>query len=176
MLQLTKVVDTFPASHIENTSGALPVEVSLIAQLGHGAGNHLFASVAARQTAHNEFIDELDEPSVKLGGVNLSLGDTTSLYSFIVGPKAIHSINMLAIVFLLLFLVVVAHNYVFLLSAQRAWNKTHNALSMRCALLIFHQIACLPYGLEVKHGISSGRLLKTHYIQCFLPYLHIPMN
>ena len=29
----------------------------------------------------------MDEPSVKLGGTNFELGDTTSLYSFVVGPK-----------------------------------------------------------------------------------------
>lgn len=87
MLNLTRVVDTFPSLQIPSKTGGLPIEVSLIAQLGHGAGNHLFASVASRQQKHTEFIDELDEPSAKLGGTNFSLGDTSALYSFIVGPK-----------------------------------------------------------------------------------------
>mgnify|MGYP001402381652 CR=1 FL=1 len=87
MIHLTNIVDTFPSVKIPNDNGGLPVEVSLIAQLGHGAGNHLFSHVAARQTGHAEFIDELDEPSAKLGGTHFDLDDTTSLYSFIVGPK-----------------------------------------------------------------------------------------
>ncbi|MHB1059416.1 MAG: DUF2867 domain-containing protein [Rhodanobacter sp.] len=63
------------------------MEVSLIAQLGHGAGDRLFAGASARQRAHADFIDELDEPSARLGGTDLSNGDATSLYSFAVGPK-----------------------------------------------------------------------------------------
>lgn len=87
MLYLTNVVKTFPSVQIQDIPDELPIEVSLIAQLGHGAGNHLYAQIASRQKRHAEFIDEFEEPSVKLGGVNFSLGDTTSLYSFIVGPK-----------------------------------------------------------------------------------------
>jgi len=83
----TQVVETFPSVRIPSASGGLDVEVSLIAQLGHGAGNHLFASVASRQRHHDAFIDELDEPSARLGGTNFSKGDPTSLYSFVVGPK-----------------------------------------------------------------------------------------
>lgn len=87
MLNLTQVVGTFPSVRIPSESGGLAVEVSLIAQIGHGAGNHLFASVASRQRQHGAFVDELDEPSAKLGGTNFPKGDATSLYSFVVGPK-----------------------------------------------------------------------------------------
>lgn len=87
MLNLTQVVETFPSVRIPSESGGLAVEVSLIAQIGHGAGNHLFASVASRQRQHSAFVDELDEPSAKLGGTNFPKGDATSLYSFVVGPK-----------------------------------------------------------------------------------------
>jgi hypothetical protein len=87
MLKLTQVVETFPSVRIPSESEGLPVEVSLIAQLGHGAGNHLFASVASRQQQHGAFIDELDEPSARLGGTNFPKGDPSSLYSFVVGPK-----------------------------------------------------------------------------------------
>ncbi len=87
MINETNIVNTFPTIVIPNKNDGLPIEISLIAQLGHGAGNHLFQKVASRQTHHSEFIDELDEPSAKLAGTNFSLGDTTSLYSFIVGPK-----------------------------------------------------------------------------------------
>lgn len=83
----TKVVRTFPSARIASESGGLAVEVSLIAQLMHGSGNHLFASVSARQQQHHEFVDELDEPSAKLGGTDFDKGDPTSLYSFVVGPK-----------------------------------------------------------------------------------------
>jgi len=84
---LTRVIDTFPSVNIPNSPNGLPIEVSLIAQLGHGAGNHLYEGIAARQKCHIDFIDELEEPSAKLAGTNYLLGDTTSLYSFIVGPK-----------------------------------------------------------------------------------------
>jgi hypothetical protein len=87
MPQLTSVVDTFPSVVIPHAKNGLPVEVSLIAQLGHGAGSHLFHSIAARQRAHAEYIDALEEPSAKLGDTNFDLGDTTALYSFIVGPQ-----------------------------------------------------------------------------------------
>ena len=87
MIYSTKIIDSFPSLLIPNRKNGLPIEVSLIAQLGHGAGNHLFASVASRQMSHVDFVDELDEPSAKLGGTNFNLGDTTSLYSFVVGPK-----------------------------------------------------------------------------------------
>ncbi len=87
MFALTRVVQTFPSAQIPSRSGGLPVEVSLIAQLGHGSGNHLFQSVLARQKAHQSFIDELDEPSARLGGTDFDKGDPTSLYSFVVGAK-----------------------------------------------------------------------------------------
>lgn len=83
----TKQVRTFPSIQIPSPSGGLPVEVSLIAQLGHGAGDQLFAGALARQRAHADFIDELSEPSARLGGTDLSKGDATSLYSFAVGAK-----------------------------------------------------------------------------------------
>lgn len=80
-------VRSFPSAHIPSGSGGLPVEVVLIAQLGHGAGDPLFASALTRQQAHAGFIDELDEPSARLGGTDLPHGDATSLYSFAVGSK-----------------------------------------------------------------------------------------
>ena len=72
MSHLTSVVDTFPSVVIPNAKNKLPVEVSLIAQLGHGAGSHLFHSIAARQKTHAQYIDALEEPSAKLGGTNLA--------------------------------------------------------------------------------------------------------
>jgi hypothetical protein len=87
MSQLTRIVSTFPSVVIPNAHSRVPVEVSLIAQLGHGAGNNLFYAIAARQKAHGTFVDALDEPSAKLGGSHFDLGDTTALYSFIVGPQ-----------------------------------------------------------------------------------------
>jgi len=87
MLQFTSVVDTFPTVVIPNAGRGLPVEVSLIAQLGHGAGSQLFSSIAARQKMHAEFVDALEEPSAKIAATNFELGDPTALYSFIVGPQ-----------------------------------------------------------------------------------------
>lgn len=86
MSNLTKVVQTFPSVRLPSESGGLAVEVCLIAQLGPGAGNHLFASVVSRQRQHAQFVDELEEPSAKLAGTNFDKGDATSLYSFVVGP------------------------------------------------------------------------------------------
>lgn len=87
MTTQAKLIRTFPAMRIPSQAGGLPIEVSLIAQLGHGAGDHLYAGSLARQRAHADFIDELDEPSARLGGTDLSRGDATSLYSFAVGAK-----------------------------------------------------------------------------------------
>jgi hypothetical protein len=87
MLMLTREIDTFPSIRLASHSGGLPVEVTLITQLGHGSGNHVVAAVAARQRAHPAFVDALDEPSTRLGGVDLARGDATSLYSFVVGAQ-----------------------------------------------------------------------------------------
>lgn len=80
-------VRSFPSASIPSRSGGLPVEVSLIAQLGHGAGDQLCAGALARQRLHADFVDELDEPSARLGNTDFSKGDATSLYSFAVGAK-----------------------------------------------------------------------------------------
>src|SRR5690349_8315112 len=85
MTTLTRAVDTFPSVRLPSHSGGLPVEVSLIAQLGIGAGDHMIESVSARQRAHAAFVDALDEPSARIGGVDLAKGDATSLYTFAVG-------------------------------------------------------------------------------------------
>lgn len=84
---LTNVVKTFPSVVLSDGPGELSIEVSLIAQLGHGAGTHLNHSVAARQRAHSDFIDALEEPSAKLGGTRVEMNDPSALYSFIVGPR-----------------------------------------------------------------------------------------
>jgi hypothetical protein len=87
MIVQTRIAKTFPSIRIPASSGGLPIEVSLIAQLGHGEGNQLFSSVASRQSSHKEFVDELDEPSAKIGGTDYHKGDFTSLYTFTVGPN-----------------------------------------------------------------------------------------
>ena len=86
MLPLKKVSHTFPSARIASRTGGLPIEVSLIAQLGHGAGDQAYQSVFARQKAHTDFIDELNEPSARLGATDFARGDATALYSFSVGP------------------------------------------------------------------------------------------
>lgn len=87
MPHMTKVVQTFPSARIAGRAGGVDVEVSLITQLGHGAGNQIFADIARRQSLHDAFIDELDEPSAKIGNTNFDKGDATALYSFTVGAK-----------------------------------------------------------------------------------------
>ncbi|MBL8297200.1 MAG: DUF2867 domain-containing protein [Rhodanobacteraceae bacterium] len=87
MLALTQVVPSFPTVRLPGAGDGPPVEVSLIAQLGIGAGDQLYAGATARQSAHANFVDELDEPSTQLAGIDLTRGDATSLYSFAVGAK-----------------------------------------------------------------------------------------
>lgn len=85
MFALTQAVQTFPSVRIASRGGGLPVEVSLISQLGIGSGDALIAGAMARQRGHDAYVDALEEPSARLGGVDLDRGDTTSLYSFAVG-------------------------------------------------------------------------------------------
>ncbi|KAF0813430.1 hypothetical protein IGB42_01781 [Andreprevotia sp. IGB-42] len=87
MPEFKQVIRTFPSARIPSQTGGLPVEVSLIAQLGHGAGDHVYEGVFARQKAHDEYVDELDEPSARLGATDFARGDATALYSFSVGPN-----------------------------------------------------------------------------------------
>lgn len=87
MTSTARRTHTFPSTRIESHSGGLPVEVALIAQLGVGQGDQLFASTLARQQAHGEFVDALDEPSARLAGTDFDNGESTALFSFSVGPK-----------------------------------------------------------------------------------------
>lgn len=80
-----RLTHTFPAISIPSGDQRSPTEVNLIAQLGIGAGSPLIHSAAARQMHHPSYIDALDEPSAKLGDMNVAHGDHTSLYSFVVG-------------------------------------------------------------------------------------------
>lgn len=76
---------TFPFVAIPAGPGRVPVEVSLVARLGHGEGDKLYYEAQARQHRHGRFIDALDEPSAKLGATDFKTGDATALYSFGVG-------------------------------------------------------------------------------------------
>ena len=87
MPHMTKVVQTFPSARIPGSADGVDIEVSLITQLGHGAGNQIFTDISRRQSQHDSFIDELDEPSAKIGNTNFDKGDATALYSFTVGAK-----------------------------------------------------------------------------------------
>lgn len=80
-----RTVPSFPAVSLPSAAGAAPVEVALIAQFGVGAGDRLIADAGGRQALHPEFVDALDEPSTRLGGMHLAHGDPSSLYSFVVG-------------------------------------------------------------------------------------------
>lgn len=83
----TRVSCSFPAITLPSCSAGSPVEVTLIAQLGMGAGDQLLCNAGARQAAHPHFIDGLDEPSARLGGMHLAHGDASSLYTFAVGRQ-----------------------------------------------------------------------------------------
>lgn len=83
----TRSTGSFPTATIASPHGGLPVEVTLIAQLGHGVGDQMHAGASALQRAHPAFVDELDEPSTRLGGTDFAKGDATALYTFAVGTK-----------------------------------------------------------------------------------------
>lgn len=87
MSALVRKVRSFPSVSIPSCSGGRSVEVSLIAQLARGEGDRLYAAAMARQRGHARFVDALDEPSARLGGMDLASGDRSSLYSFGVGAK-----------------------------------------------------------------------------------------
>ena len=53
--------NSFPSTRIPSASGGRPVEVTLIAQLGHGAGDELHQKAGLRQEGHANFIDAFDE-------------------------------------------------------------------------------------------------------------------
>jgi len=82
----TRRTATFPFVSLPAGAGRVPVEVTLVARLGHGAGDRLFFEALARQRRHACFVDELDEPSARLGATDFGAGDSTALYSFGVGP------------------------------------------------------------------------------------------
>lgn len=87
MVPQAEVVGTFPSAILPSHCGGLPVEVSLIAQLGHGSGNQLYSGALRRQRAHKDFVDQLDEPSTRLAGTDFAKGERSALYSFAVGAN-----------------------------------------------------------------------------------------
>jgi hypothetical protein len=78
---------SFPTARIDSRSGGLPVEVTLIAQLGPGAGDAFCRESAARQRGHDRFAEALDEPSATLAPPHIERGDRSALHSFAVGAQ-----------------------------------------------------------------------------------------
>ncbi|WP_312319374.1 DUF2867 domain-containing protein [Stenotrophomonas sp.] len=78
---------SFPGISLPSHGGGSPVEVTLITQLGIGAGDQLVRDAGLRQSAHPRFVDALDEPSARLGDMHMAHQDPSSLYSFAVGPQ-----------------------------------------------------------------------------------------
>ncbi len=75
--------NTFPTA-IVDTRWTIPVEVSVIGQLPPGTGTSLYSQMIVRQQEHDRFVNELHEPSTKLGATRLDLKDKTALYTFAV--------------------------------------------------------------------------------------------
>lgn len=86
-LPASRTVKSFPSVRLPSTDGGLPIEVSLIGQLGPGAGTPLLVGVMGRQSTHQNFRNELDEPSARIGDTDFLKGDATSLYTFTVGAN-----------------------------------------------------------------------------------------
>ena len=82
-----RTTPSFPTARIPSRSGGLPVDVTLIAQLGPGAGDALCHEAIARQRGHGSFSDALDEPSATLAGTDIAHGEKTALHSFAVGAN-----------------------------------------------------------------------------------------
>ena len=59
MLSLSRPARGFPTARIEQGANRLPVEVSLVAQLGHGAGDDLFRQTSKRQRGQGKPADLL---------------------------------------------------------------------------------------------------------------------
>ncbi len=78
---------TFPSVRLPSHCGGLPVEVTLIAQFAPGQGDRVIGDALRRQRAHAAFVDALDEPSTRLGAMDLARGDPSSLYTFGVGAN-----------------------------------------------------------------------------------------
>jgi hypothetical protein len=76
---------SFPAARL--VTAGQPIEVTLVAQLQPGAGDHLYAGVQRRQTGHATFEDRLEEPAARIGDVHAAHGDPSALHSFVVGPQ-----------------------------------------------------------------------------------------
>ncbi|WP_411850235.1 DUF2867 domain-containing protein [Stenotrophomonas sp. LGBM10] len=87
MLDVSLRSRSFPSIHLPSFGDGSPVEVTLITQFGIGAGDQAVRDAGARQAAHPHFVDALDEPSTRLGGMHLAHGDASSLYAFAVGPQ-----------------------------------------------------------------------------------------
>jgi hypothetical protein len=78
---------SFPTARIDSRSGGLPIEVTLIAQLGPGAGDAVCCESAVRQRGHDRFAEALDEPSAALATPHIERGDRSALHSFAVGAQ-----------------------------------------------------------------------------------------
>ena len=76
---------TFPSVRLPSHCGGLPVEVTLIAQFAPGQGDAAIGDALRRQRAHPAFVDALDEPSTRIGAMDLARDDPSSLYTFGVG-------------------------------------------------------------------------------------------
>jgi hypothetical protein len=83
----SRTTASFPTACIPSRSGGLPVEVSLISQLGPGAGDVLCRDAIARQRGHASFADALDEPTATLAATDIEHGENTALHSFAVGAN-----------------------------------------------------------------------------------------
>lgn len=77
----------FPSAAIEVDGLLAPIEVHLIGQLGHGQGDALVAASGRLQREYPGFVDEHDEPSVRIGDLQPARGDRSSLYTFSVGSQ-----------------------------------------------------------------------------------------
>ena len=80
-----RIARGFPCARIELAHGGAPIEVHLIGQLGHGQGDALIAGSGHLQRDYPGFVDELDEPSARIGDLQPARGDRSSLYTFSVG-------------------------------------------------------------------------------------------
>jgi hypothetical protein len=85
-MHLTQSSFGFPSARL-NTHAGGAIEVTLISQLGLGAGDALITNSSARQARHPNFVDALEEPSTCIGATHRQQQDFSALYTFSVGAK-----------------------------------------------------------------------------------------
>lgn len=78
----TKRTGTLSTVSIPTEHNDLPIEITVVAKLPPGAGHTLVKSGLGEQKKHDEYLDEYNEPSARIGRTNFKQDDPTGIYTF----------------------------------------------------------------------------------------------